>query len=318
MSSSSLLTELGALSDRFVNWYDHIWAVWPAGTQIQQTIIKNLPKPAELYPAIAGAQGEAIGRTVLGVTISSLTFFSQFIAVLVLSIYWSIDQLHFERLWLSLLPAEQRSRAREIWRDIEMRVGAYIRSELGQSILAGIMLGIGLSIMGVQYPIMLALFGAIAWFIPWLGGVIALLPIAWVGFMTSPLTAGIAVFYAVVVFLFLELVVEPRLYSRRQYNSLLSILLIIALADSFGLVGILIAPPLAAAIQIFYNHMIAASIPAAPQNTSSKEIADLEARLRSVRELAQQQPPEDNPQANNLVERLDGLIRKADQVLNEE
>jgi hypothetical protein len=36
-----------------------------------------------------------------------------------LSLYWSLDQQRFERLCLSLLPAETRVYARDSWRELE-------------------------------------------------------------------------------------------------------------------------------------------------------------------------------------------------------
>ena len=52
------------------------------------------------------------------------------IVILFLSLYWSINQVLFERLWLSLLPSGQRKQPRDIWRTIESDVGAYVRSQV--------------------------------------------------------------------------------------------------------------------------------------------------------------------------------------------
>jgi predicted PurR-regulated permease PerM len=77
--------------------------------------------------------------------------------ILFLSIYWIINQIHFERLWLSLLPTGLRRQARDIWRTIEIDLGAYMRSELFQSLAAGLLLGLGYWALGSPYPVLLAL-----------------------------------------------------------------------------------------------------------------------------------------------------------------
>ena len=42
---------------------------------------------------------------------------------------------------------------------------------------------------------------------------------------------------------------EPRLFNRRRYNSLFIVLAVIALAETFGILGLLLGPMVAVAIQ---------------------------------------------------------------------
>ena len=53
-----------------------------------------------------------------------------------LSAYWSASREAFERLWLSLVPAPQRPRARDVWRAVEGAVGSHVRGELAVSVLS--------------------------------------------------------------------------------------------------------------------------------------------------------------------------------------
>jgi len=64
----------------------------------------------------------------MGVAASAVNLLIFSFAALSLAYYWLIEAAHFERLWLSLLPVGTRVRAREIWRNAEGAVGAYIRS----------------------------------------------------------------------------------------------------------------------------------------------------------------------------------------------
>jgi len=311
-----ILSELQQVSDYLVRVYDRIWAEWPNGTEFQRSIVAQLPPPAELYETIAGEQGLTMVQAVLGVTFSSVSLVSQFFAVFVLAIYWTIDRIHFERLWLSTLTVEIRARAREIWREVETGVGAYIRSEIIQCLIAGVLLGIGFWLIGLNYAVLLAVFGALAWLIPLIGGFLALIPVAIVGFSMGTGMGILAVLLTVSVFLFLEFIVEPRLF-RRLYSSLLVVLLLIALVDVLGLVGLLIAPPLAAAIQLFFRSII----PTASQPVeieSVRKIADLDERVQSVRELAAASEKEPSPQAASMLDRLDQLITKANRLIEED
>jgi predicted PurR-regulated permease PerM len=305
-----IVGEISRLTDRFVSVYDHLWSNWPHGTPLEQAIVKDLPPPAQLYQAFTGTQGGAFFQTLLGFTISSVTLLSQFFAVLVLSIYWTIDQVHFERLWLSLLPSEQRARARETWREIESGVGAYLRSELTQSLLAGLLLGIAFWMIGLDYPVLLAIFGAIAWLVPWLGALLALVPVILSGLQGGWDLAALAGACTIGILVFLEVIVEPRLYSRRPVSSLLTVVIMIALADVMGLVGLLLAPPLAAAIQILYAGLVRAQVVERTAEPSHR-LDELKARLDEVRRQAAGREEPLPPQTVSLMERMEALLQKA-------
>jgi putative permease len=305
--SEPLLAEFQQVVDSGLVAYDRIWAQWPTGNSFQRTVVKWLPPPTNLYETIAGERGAAILTGLLGFTMGFFDILSQFAIVLILSLYWGLDKTHFERLWLSVLPAERRSRASLIWRTIETGVGAYIRSELIQSLLAGLLLGLGYWMLGLKYPTLLALGSALAWLIPWVGVIFAVIPVLLVGLSLSPGIALTAVLYTLLVFGLLQFVVEPRLFNRRQYSSLLVVLVFFALGQSFGLTGLLIAPPLAAALQILFSNLMPQTTPAAATQLS-QQLTDLENRLVSVRTAlnASTQPP--SPQMLSLVERLERLI----------
>ena len=139
---------------------------WLQGNSLQQLLNERLPPPSVLFEALIGEQGEFVLPAVLGFTEGIFSILSGGLIVLFLSLYWSLDQVHFERLWLSLLPPGQRKETRSIWRSIELAIGAYIRNELLQSFLAGLLLGLGYWLIGSPYPVLLALIGALAWLMP--------------------------------------------------------------------------------------------------------------------------------------------------------
>ncbi len=253
---NTFLNELQQLSNQLARAYDHIWQTWPKGTQVQQMIISQLPAPADLYSSFSTNQQNSTAQTILGFTLSSFTILSDVFAVVVLSLYWSIDQVHFERLWLSLLPVESRARYRDMWRDIERDFGSYVRSEVMQSLFAGVLLGFGFWAMGLPFPTLLAVLGAVAWLIPWLGGVLVILPVALSGFSVSISLGALACGYALAVLFFLEFFIEPRFIRRRQYSSILNILLMLILVQPFGLLGLIAAPPVAAAIELIFRYSL--------------------------------------------------------------
>jgi putative permease len=315
--SGLLLSDLQQLTRDLTHSYEQLKMQWPTGSPMQQVVASKLPAASDLSKAISGPQGGIVLQAVLGLTMSSLDLLGQLLIVLVLSIYWSADQEHFKRLWLSLLPLQARGRARDVWQNIEVGFGSYLRSQAIQSVLAVVLLSLGYQAMGLPYPIALALIGAIGWLIPWVGVLVAVIPAAWVGLSISPMLGLAAAALTIGVLAFLEFVVEPRLFKRERFSSLLAVIVLLVLSDEYGLIGILVAPPVAVAIQIVAGQMWRATtraLVAPPANpiVSTQPIGMLQTRLALVHmQLAAQ--PESRRELNNLADRLEQLIERAAQ-----
>jgi putative permease len=306
-----LLDELQRAGNYFVATYDTAWRDWPNGTSFQQSMVQWMPPPNDLYTSLTGERLDVFLRGILGVTMNALEIFAQLTTITMLSLYWGIDRVRFERLWLSLLPVAQRAQARALWREIEASLGAYVRSQLISSLLTGALLGVGYWLMGLEFPAMLAVLSAIAWLIPWLGALLALVPVVMVAMSGGPGVVAVTILYTVVVFILIRLL-ESRLL-KQGYGALIVVVVMVALVDAFGLIGLLLAPPLAAALQVVLNYARQASV--TPQSTKiNDEIEDLQIRLDSLRaELVNEASPD--PQAADLTRRLTQLLQRARSVL---
>jgi putative permease len=283
---------------------------WLQNTSFQQLLDAQVPPPSELFAAIIGDQGQLVLPALLGLTQGLIAVVSGALVVLFLSLYWSMDQNHFERLWLSLLPPRQRNQARDIWQTIESDLGAYIRSEAALSLLAGLLLGLGYWLLGSPYAALLGVTGALALLVPLVGVVLAVIPPLILGLLTSVQLSLITAAYAVIVMVALKLLVEPRLSQGGKVNPLLTTVVLIALADAYGLLGIIVAPPLAAAAQILWSHLVSRR----SVSGAAPEVADLKERharvTAAIREI--DKPP---PLVTSTMERLTLLIEQAEPAL---
>lgn len=283
---------------------------WLQGSAFQQLLDTRLPPPSDLFAALIGDEGQLVLPAALGFTQGVLSVLSGGLVVLFLSLYWSMDQIHFERLWLSLLPPEQRSRMRDIWQAVEFDLGTYIRSEVAQSLLAALLLGLGYWVLGSPYPTLLALAGALALLIPLVGGVLVVLPPLFLGLLSGvPLSLVTAVF-ALIVVVSLKVWVEPRLSSRRQFDPMVTIVIVIALADAYGLAGIIVAPPLSVACQILWSRLVSNRA----VSGAAVQVSDLKERQAQVWATikAMDEPP---LLVTSSMERLSELIEQAEPTL---
>ncbi len=288
-------------------WNFPSWADSP----IQQIIIARLPSPGVLFQAIIGSNGELVIPALLGIAQGIGGVIAAVAFIVILSVYWGINQIHFERLWLSLLPSDQRSRARGIWRIIEPEIGRYIHNQLFQSLLAGVLFGVGYWLLGSPYPVLLALVGALAYLVPVVGPVLALIFPLLVGLLTNASLSLFMVLYTFIVLIAMLIWVKPRLVNRRWNNPILTIILLIGLADAFGIVGILIAQPISVVIQILWSRLVAHRAAAG----ASAQISDLKERLAHLRETVSEMDDPQLPLVTSSMERISNLIVKAEPVL---
>jgi predicted PurR-regulated permease PerM len=69
---------------------------WLEGSAFQQALIARLPAPSKIFEAITGDQGQLVLPFILSVTQTLGGIVSGTLIILILSIYWSINQIHFE------------------------------------------------------------------------------------------------------------------------------------------------------------------------------------------------------------------------------
>lgn len=267
--------------------------------------LADLPRPMLVEHLFSLSQG------LLGLLVSAGVIF-------VLSFYWTVDSQRFERLWLSLLALDERTRAWAAWQKIETEVGAYMRSELLQSLIAGIVLALMFGAVGFPYPVLIAVIAALAWLVPWLGPALAVAAV-WLAValnsieatLLANLTRGIVGSgFVLGVFTVLELFVEPRLVQRRKYSSLLVVLIVLGLIDLVGIAGIILGPPVAVTVQILLNHYFWQT-PAEPESMPLEDLSVLKQRIAEVRQDLQETDEAWTVQMESILDRLGALLDEA-------
>ena len=284
---------------------------WLEGSAFQLELVTRLPPPSTLFTALTGSRGQLVLPAIFGLTQGIGNVVSGVFLILLLSIYWSISQVHFERFWLSLLPAGQRRPARELWRTVESDSGAYLRSQMIQSLLAGVFFGIGYWLLGSPYPALLALAGALACLVPVVGAALAVILPILVGLLTSVQLSLLTALYALAVVIALGIWVKPRLFNRGWDNAILTVILLITLAEAFGLAGIILAPPLSIVCQILWSRLIRDRRVAG----AAANVADLKERQAIVWANIQAMDEPPLPLLTSSMARLTALIGKAEPIL---
>ena len=311
--------ELRTIGEEFPQRYDQwIGRYQTADGSWRQALAQRLPTTETVIQSLGEGGATEIGFQIAGFTSGIITVVVSLVAILTLTFYWLIDQDRFERLWLTLLPVQQRAIARHTWRGIEHQVGAYVRSEAAQFVLTITVLWIAFRLLGVPYPSLYALYAGVVQLIPWIGIPLTLLPLGLMLF-SDPwwlilATGGVIV----VVGTLMDQVVEPRLRGDAVVHPILTVLALMILGEASGVLGMLIALPLAATIQIVLRELVRVST-SHKTGTVSMEATQLRDLRTRIERLWEEMPAdqEHRREAAGMLARLHALLDRTEEVIHE-
>ena len=152
---------------------------------------------------------------------------------------------------LALFPPHRAERIRRVTRDCARTITGYISGNLLISVICGGLTFAVLEVFGVPFAGLIALFVGIADLIPLVGATLGAIVAGIAGFLHS-VPAGIAVVVFFVVYQQLENhLLQPLIFSRTVKVNPLAVLVAILLATELaGILGALLAIPVAGIIQV--------------------------------------------------------------------
>lgn len=177
----------------------------------------------------------------------------------ILTFYLLRDEMELKRWLLSPLLPTARRKVVTFFSEIDMALGHFIRGALLVSLVVGLLTYIGLLLLGVNFPLVLAIIVAITNLIPYIGPIIGALPALLVAFLESPVLALKVIVLIVVIQQVESQVIVPYIIGKSVRMHPLAIILILLMAGKlFGITGLLVAIPAAIVLRILYQHLVAA------------------------------------------------------------
>jgi predicted PurR-regulated permease PerM len=180
--------------------------------------------------------------------------------VLILTIYFTASTPSLKAAVYQLVPASRRPRFIDLAEQIFDSVGYYVIGQLTLGLINGVLSAIFLSIIGAPFPAVLAVIAFFFSLIPLVGtltGSTIIVLTCLIPGLGSPTTAIIAAIYYLIYMQVEAYVVSPRIMSRAVAVPGADVV-IAALAGGslLGLLGALIAIPVAASILILYRQVV--------------------------------------------------------------
>ena len=210
-------------------------------------IVDKLEEEAEKLP---NRLGDAVGA-LQSVTVGVFSALFQLVTVLVLALFLLLDGRRLMEWLYAQLAPDTEERVRKVTGDVYKAVGGYVAGNFVISLMAGTTTWIVLTLLDVEFAVPLAVLMAFLDLIPLVGATIAGLLIGIVcAFVDFPTVMIWAVFF--VLYQQLENnVLQPIVYKRTvSLHPLLVLVAVLIGGSQLGVLGALLAIPVAAAIQI--------------------------------------------------------------------
>ncbi len=188
------------------------------------------------------------------------TLFDAFIVVF-LSLYWSITAPALSGFVRSLFPAQRRAQTDQVLGELSRAMGGYIRGAGLSAIITGTLAGFGLLLIGFPYPVLLGVLTALGEMVPYIGPIIVAIPAVAIALLQSPTQALLTLaVYFVILQLEGHLIAPNVMRSQTGASQATVIFAILAGSSLGGILGALVAIPIAGALRVLLVHVLAPAI----------------------------------------------------------
>lgn len=207
---------------------------------------------AQAIPFFTGALTEVVGV---------LVFF-------LASFYFMRDSARTRSQLLSSLPPRYRDDVRIIFSKVSVILGNYLRGQVILIVIMAVLAYLALSILGVKYALIIAILTGFLEIIPYVGPITAGAIAVGASYLTGQNNfsldpVSLAAVVLVIYFILRQLedyFVIPHLYARlTQLHPLVVIFAVLAGGQLFGIVGLVLAVPVAASIKVITGYLLTSS-----------------------------------------------------------
>ena len=214
-----------------------------------QTKIDSVIKDGQFaITAFGGVIG--VGKAVVSGLVSTLT-------ILVLTLYFLASLPQVVQISLRFVPATRRDRVSKLTNAIIARVGSFVGGQGLIAILAALFILIMGLIIGMPYTAPLAMVVLVCGFIPLVGHFIGMSIVTLVSLTKSPTTALVALGSYIIYVQIENYVITPKIMRKSlAIPGLVTIIAALLGTSLLGLIGGLLAVPIAAAVLLIIDEVV--------------------------------------------------------------
>jgi len=232
-------------------------SVWQGIRVRIESLTKDYPEVREALPhtdEIAGKAGTtaaALGNFLLRSTLGFVGGVASFVLAVLLLIFVLASPRPLVAAYLALAPDRYREQAHRALARLMRQMMAWARGVAINGVITGVSIGVSLWLIGVQPAFIFGVFAFLGEFLPNIGAFLVSIPILLVALSLGATKFWLALGVIVVVYqVELNLLVPGVLGKEMRLHPVNILFFTLATATLFGLLGVFLAVPAAALVQI--------------------------------------------------------------------
>jgi len=219
-------------------------------TQNYPALREALPRTDEMAGKVGAAAG-TVGNILLRSTIGFVGSVASFVFAVLLLIFVLANPKPLVAAYLALAPDRYRDQAHRTLARLMRQMTAWARGVAINGVITGVSLGVLLWLIGVQPALIFGVFGFLGEFLPTIGAFLVSIPILLVALSLGATKFWLALAVIVVVYQVELNVLVPGVLGKEMRLHPVNILFFtLATVELFGLLGVFLAVPAAALVQI--------------------------------------------------------------------
>lgn len=191
-------------------------------------------------------------RTTVGVFSGLL----QTIAVLAITFYLISSEHGMKNFIKSLVPLKHKPYAVNLTDKVQKKIGRWLLGQLILSTFIFVLTFVGLTLLGVKFALPLALLAGVLEIVPYLGPLLSAIPAVFVAFVQAPSLALFVVILYIIIQETENYVLVPKIMGKTVGANPVVILLAVLIGFKIaGIIGMLLAVPVVAAVMVLVSDL---------------------------------------------------------------
>ncbi|MFN8454381.1 MAG: AI-2E family transporter [Anaerolineae bacterium] len=322
------LSIIRTLPDTYQNWRE---VITNSDSQMLRRLGQELPLQwSALFPPTPSlaATSEALTGDVTvpffqALSYTNIAIWGLFVTVvtLLLSFFWVLEGSRAIQWLILLMPLAWRDEGRELIAAMEEKVGAFVRGQTILCFIIGVLSLIAYWLIGLPYALVLALLAGLFEAVPMIGPILGAIPAVLVALTVEPSLAIWVIVASVIIQQLENNFLVPRVMDQTVgVNAIVTVLAIAAFGSLLGILGAILAIPLAAIIQLLLDRFFIGPTAMEQEKPTGRDPLNFlryetQALIQDMRKRFREKEVEVEPETDQVEEHIETLATDLDSIL---
>lgn len=196
----------------------------------------------------------------MSILLGTVAALATFVIIPLFTAYLLLDMDNLKHGFFAMIPEQRLRPTLHLLDEVDGVIGGFVRGQLLVALSVGVLITIALALLHVKYAFLLGLLAAVGDLIPYVGAVLAFTPSFLIALLNNGW--GNAVVVGIVFLLIFEVeghLIAPNIVSRQvRLSPLIVLIALLVGGEMAGIVGMLIAVPIAGILRVIVTHMFGA------------------------------------------------------------